>query len=56
MRERGKDGEDETTLSIIQLFDNWGAGVGKEIINLTRREKRGGGNQVSVPIRAFLIR
>ncbi len=47
--EYGKDGEDGVTLSKIQLFDNWGAGLDKEKINLTRREKSGVGDQVGKP-------
>jgi len=38
----GKDGEDGITLSKIQLFDNWGAGLGEEKTNLTRRENAWG--------------
>jgi hypothetical protein len=39
MRKWEKDGEDGVTLSKIQLFDNWRAGLGEEKTNLTRREK-----------------
>jgi hypothetical protein len=50
------DGEDGVTLSKIQLFDNWCAGLDKEKINLTRREKSGVGDQVGKPKKSLPTR
>jgi hypothetical protein len=47
-RRWGKEGEDGVTLSKIQLFDNWRASLGEEKTNLTKQEKCGGCNHVSV--------
>ena len=52
----GKDGKDRGTLSKIQLFDNWGAGLDKAKTNLTRREKSGEGDQVGLPRRSLPTR